>query len=298
MYNIAKNKTSSARSDFDEMLSYTYLSMFTTGCIGNTLIIIYFANVNRRKLKKMSAYHFLLILLAIVDLNVCAASLFFESLYLFNSFLYNNNKTILNYFQRPLSATSIYILVIISFLRYKAITNPLEHQWNKKCYFLLCLFSFSCSNGLWILVVIKVQIPIAAIDLAIFGIAPLIMLCFFLIKMSKSLNNINENITIIPKNNSIHNNNNSCSHDNKNTNKYNNNNNKNNNNNNTSTTNDEQKTIPEEEKTNKKKQQDDDEFLPQDISSLKFNIFNVEGILKFIFSSFLYKCPKICKKKS
>ena len=76
----------------------------------------------------------------------------------------------------------------------------------------------------------------------------------------------------------------------------NNNNNKNNNNNNNNTNNDEQKTIPEEEKTNKKQQQDDDEFLPQDISSLKFNIFNVEGILKFLFSSFLYKCPKICKK--
>ena len=72
-------------------------------------------------------------------------------------------------------------------------------------------------------------------------------------------------------------------------------NNNNNNNNNTSTNNDEQKTIPEEEKTNKKKQQDD-ELLPQDISNLKFNIFNVEGILKFLFSSFLYKCPKICKK--
>lgn len=48
----------------------------TFGTIGNLLIITYFIKINLKKLKKMSAYHFIIIQLAVTDFLTC----FWESL--------------------------------------------------------------------------------------------------------------------------------------------------------------------------------------------------------------------------
>ena len=135
----------------------------------------------------MSAYHSLLILLAIVDLIVCIASAFRSSTDVLNKRL-TSFKIIFNFFQKSLTATSVYILVIISFLRYKAIASPLKRQWSKKCYFLICFFCFCCCSSFWQFKVLKIELPIIYIDTALIGIVPLVILCFFVYKISRSLN--------------------------------------------------------------------------------------------------------------
>ena len=231
MANNSTNGTqyiTSNNTHFNEELQITnrvILIIYIIGCIGNTLIIIYFIKINRRKMKKMSAYHFLLILLAIVDLNVCAASF---AVYLIDILYGYYFGKFLQIFQNPFIETSIYILVIISFLRYKATTNPLEQRWSKKYYFLLSLFSFCCSNGLWLTNVFIIKIPMDFVDLIIFGIVPLIALCFFFIKIYKSLSQDYKNNNSNNNNNSSSNNISnkdisskndiSCSHNNKNNN--------------------------------------------------------------------------------
>ena len=188
MYNNTTNLTKKTNNTSDssgindklafQILNYIYIFVFSIGCIGNTLIITYFINVNRKKLKKMSAYHFLLILLAIVDLIVCITAIL-------DKVVASLQIKMLDY-QIILGWTAIYILVIISYLRYKAITSPLKRRWSKKCYFLLCLICFCCCTCLWI-IYLRYDKKAHYINFLAFDIAPLTILCFFLFKMTNDL---------------------------------------------------------------------------------------------------------------
>ena len=194
MYNNTTNLTKQTNNTSDssgineklafQILNYIYIFILTIGCIGNILIIVYFINVNRRKLKKMSAYHFLLILLAIVDLIVVttAISLKYQihSIKLLQMFIYHCHNTFI--------WTSICILVIISFLRYKAIASPMKRRWSKKYYFSLCLICFCCCTCVWLIYSrYEANEKTNYITLIASRIVPLSMLCFFLIKMTNDL---------------------------------------------------------------------------------------------------------------
>ena len=177
-------------------INYISLFIFAIGCIGNTLIIVYFVKVNWQKLRNMCAYHFLLILLAIVDWNVCAMESFNKIREIRNieiswcSFF----EGIFYFYTKTLPAISVYILVVISFLRYQGITNPLKPSWRKRTYFLLCVLCGGFPIGLWLLDIFF-DPPIHIIDPLLIGVVPLFMLCFFFFEMSKSLNNNNKSTT-------------------------------------------------------------------------------------------------------
>ena len=89
------------------------------GAIGNILIIVYFLKINWKKLKKMSSYHYLLIHLAVADFIVCTGGI--PS----NMTMYNLGEFGCRYlmllFAGVSGGASCYLLVIISFARYRAI---------------------------------------------------------------------------------------------------------------------------------------------------------------------------------
>lgn len=185
----------SGKSHHLQILNYITLIIFTFGCIGNILIIFYFTKIDRKKKKSMTAYHFLITVLAILDWNVCAMKIVKTALMV----IYHNERMKINlmmekvlhllstYFYRCLTATSIYILVIISFLRYQRITNPFRPAWNKSIYFMLCFLSWCLCTGIWLFVFFVKFAKSWLLDPIVIGVFPLIMLCFFYYKMFKSL---------------------------------------------------------------------------------------------------------------
>ena len=83
---------------------------------------------------------------------------------------------------------------VISFLRYQGITNPFNPPYKKRTYFMICFLCFCFFSGLWTIFMLfnpKMNI----IDSLLIGVVPLIMLCFFFYKMSRSLNNNNKSTT-------------------------------------------------------------------------------------------------------
>ena len=67
MKNLVQNSTAETRQQHSQSVFYTKIlsTIYSLGAIGNLLIIIYFIKINQKKLLKMSAYHFLIINLAI-----------------------------------------------------------------------------------------------------------------------------------------------------------------------------------------------------------------------------------------
>ena len=150
-------------SDFDSMLSlylpeeveiynlvnkfgsFFYANIFSfflgIGSFWNLLVIIYFMKINSKNLRKMSSYHFLVINLAFVDLCVTVGgSLLFPfsmkpswELGAFNCAL------LITFFTKNLTVVSCWLLVIISFARFRSIVYPLRARINKKKYGLACL---------------------------------------------------------------------------------------------------------------------------------------------------------------
>ena len=171
-----------------QTLNGTSLSIYAIGCIGNSLIITYFIKINRKKLNKMSAYYFLIVLLAFLDLIVCIASFLRSRLDTLDMRL-GSQKSTFDFFQKSLPATTIYVLVIISFLRYQAITSPFKRQWSKRNYSLLCFLSFCLCSSFWLFKKLGIKLPVIYIDLVLVGIAPLAVLCFFVYKISRILKN-------------------------------------------------------------------------------------------------------------
>ena len=112
------------------------------GASGNLLIISYFLKINfGNKLTKMSLYHFLIIQLAIVDLMTSVItsitiSKFYEPAWRLGSFMctfgYPFLISILPY-------VSYWILVLISYERYRSITQPFAIR-GTKCKYSIIIF--------------------------------------------------------------------------------------------------------------------------------------------------------------
>ena len=115
------------------------------GFFGNMLIIIYFVKVNKNKLLKMSAYHFLIVQLAIVDAFICVV--FPISISLTDHFTYGRLSTLHFCLKIVFSSSmvvSAWILMFISFLRYRSIAHPLTPLWSKRKFFICIALVFSC----------------------------------------------------------------------------------------------------------------------------------------------------------
>ena len=112
------------------------------GASGNLLIIAYFLKINfANKLTKMSLYHFLIIQLAIVDLATSVITPvtineFYEPAWSLGSFMctfgYSFLISILPY-------VSCWILVLISYERYRSITQPFAIR-GTKCKYSIVIF--------------------------------------------------------------------------------------------------------------------------------------------------------------
>ncbi|XP_066936073.1 urotensin-2 receptor-like [Clytia hemisphaerica] len=111
------------------------------GTIGNFLIIIYFIKINRKKLAKMSAYHFLIINLAIADFLTCLGMVF-VTFYLgvpewkLGKF---GCSFMLGFSGSACPYASCWILVLLSYARYRSIVKPLIPRITKIKCSIICL---------------------------------------------------------------------------------------------------------------------------------------------------------------
>ena len=111
--------------------SNIYPAIFVMGCLSNLLIIIYFVKFNSRNLKKISLYHFLIINLAIADL--CASAGVFNNPY---NYLWELGEFTCIFLSPFITSAcpmvSCWLLVLISFVRFRSIVYPLRERINKK----------------------------------------------------------------------------------------------------------------------------------------------------------------------
>jgi len=119
---------------------YFYVSfpLFLLGILGNLLIIIYFTKVNTKNLKKMSSHQFLIIMLAFTDLFVCIAAPF--SWYYSEDFGLRVTSFMCHF--RIVSVRispmfSVWILVLVSFERYRNISHPFQKRIKKRSFFIV-----------------------------------------------------------------------------------------------------------------------------------------------------------------
>eukprot|EP00111_Clytia_hemisphaerica_P004847 TCONS_00013932-protein len=134
---VLVENTSSITGDFEDISTKVQLTIYYIGIIGNIVIMIYFVCVSRKNIFKMSAYHFLLVLLAFEDFNMCLWLLL-------SKYQYNWSMTVLycrfgSAILEVSSLAAIWALVLLFYERYKGIVYPFKRKLNKKKYFGLTL---------------------------------------------------------------------------------------------------------------------------------------------------------------
>ena len=114
------------------------------GAIGNVLIMVYFLKLNSGKLKDMSSYHFLIIELAVIDFVVSIGTPFYI-------YIFYNNEWVLGEFACTVGypfmmsicpLISCWLLVLLSYDRYRSITQPFKVRISKRIYFLASIVLF------------------------------------------------------------------------------------------------------------------------------------------------------------
>ena len=124
-------------------------AIYCLGAIGNFLIIIYFVKINRKKLSKMSAYHFLIINLAIADFLTCFGLIFVS--YFLGVPEWKLGKfgcsLMIGFFSSACPYVSCWILVLLSYTRYRSIVQPFKPRMTKAKCSIICLI-------IWILCII------------------------------------------------------------------------------------------------------------------------------------------------
>ena len=126
---------------------YVFPVIFGIGSFWNLLIIIYFMNIHSKNLRKMSSYHFLIVSLAVADLctSVIVSIIFpFNHTPSWEPGIFGCILVGFSYAVCPL--VSCWLLVIISFARFRSIVYPLRARINKKRYALACLSIWSIAS--------------------------------------------------------------------------------------------------------------------------------------------------------
>ena len=169
------------------------VGFLTFGIFGNLLIIVYFCNKNRKNISKTSLYHFLIIKLAIADLLFCLWSLLFHVNDLFPMF--EISRRTFFYILFPLDHSSIWILLQISYSRYKSIVHPLHPRCSKRRFTLLT-FSVAFLSLVSSLIRMHFELPFSAdlkkiILITLCMVIPSIAMFFFYHRSSKKLRSEN-----------------------------------------------------------------------------------------------------------
>jgi len=125
-------------------------NLLVIGVIGNTLIIVYFLIINLKKLERMSPYHFLITYLAVVDVFVSIGvpiSYFNKEYWSSNEFLCKYSNTFLG---MTLPTSSNWILVVISYERYRKMVSPFKAPIRKKILFVVLVALLVTCTGCYI----------------------------------------------------------------------------------------------------------------------------------------------------
>ena len=118
------------------------------GAVGNSLIVTYFLKINYvTKLSRMSLYHFLIIILAVVDLlTSVTTSLIIHQFY---KTTWHMGHVMCNvgypFLMSVLTFISCWILVLLSYERYRSLTRPFERRATKCKYcVIICVIVLLC----------------------------------------------------------------------------------------------------------------------------------------------------------
>ena len=117
------------------------LFWYLIGIIGNIFIIAYYISKNRKNLKQMTLYSFLLTLLAFFDSYICIgwfimACIPTNEIQLSETSARNMDAVL--YFLSASSVTTVWLLVAVFFSRYYSIAYPFHQNFRKRIYFLFC----------------------------------------------------------------------------------------------------------------------------------------------------------------
>uniref|UniRef100_A0A7M5XMP8 G-protein coupled receptors family 1 profile domain-containing protein n=1 Tax=Clytia hemisphaerica TaxID=252671 RepID=A0A7M5XMP8_9CNID len=122
------------------LFEYVFPVILSLSSLWNLLIIIYFTKINIKRIRKMSPYHFLLVQLAVADFLVCSGMTFMDH--------YKRKPAwelgvigcrFFTVFQGVCPMASFWLLVLLSYARYRSITQPLKQRINKTKFSLACI---------------------------------------------------------------------------------------------------------------------------------------------------------------
>ena len=162
------------------------------GLVGNLIIIYFFVQINRRKLKKMTPYHFLLIQLAIIDFIVCIGVVA-SSFYLTHNIGQTYSSVVISLLKVFLLDSNL-VLIIISFLRYQRIVHPLKNtKWTKLHFVYISVAAFLISLAIFLPLFSQdhklVHFTVFDLSTVIVAILSFTLSCLFYYRISKVLAN-------------------------------------------------------------------------------------------------------------
>jgi len=123
---------------------YVVFVLLVVGVFGNLLITVYFVKINAKKLKKMTSYHFLIVILAFTDLLFSISTSINMAPIVHKSLL----NTATEFIVLPLISLSIWILVLMSIERFRSIVHPFEKKLKKRTFFGMSVFMMLVFTGL------------------------------------------------------------------------------------------------------------------------------------------------------
>lgn len=133
-------KTSNILADFK---TFGYIPLLLPGFFGNIVIIMYFIKINKNRISRTSTYHFLIVLLAIIDLATVTVgvtrSIAFNKNTITDQEILNNCLIII---KEGSQTSSCWMLVLLSYERYRSIVHPFNRRLKKiyVFYFGICLW--------------------------------------------------------------------------------------------------------------------------------------------------------------
>ena len=123
-----------------EIAKYKYIPLVIIATFGNLLILIYFTRIYKYRIKHMSSYHFLIILLAVIDLVAVTYDAF-------TSILLKSSSIEIDVFaysvifgiRSSLFTASCWLLVLLSYERYRTIVHPFREKIRKRFIGVVCI---------------------------------------------------------------------------------------------------------------------------------------------------------------
>jgi len=124
-----------------------YIHLLVIGAIGNALIIAYFVKTNSKNLQKTTTYHFLLTILAFADISVAIG----VPILYFTRNNWSTNKIVCKYVNELLGVQfpsySVWVLVLISYERYRKMVYPFKAPIKKKILIVVLVFTMAMCIG-------------------------------------------------------------------------------------------------------------------------------------------------------